>query len=222
MKRRAAIVGPMATLLAASRARAEMFVDLALVLAVAVSRSIDEVEAELQRRGYIEALTSRAVIDAILSGENRHIALCYVEWPEVAVIDWTTIDSEAAARRFAERLAESPRTSQSWTAVGARHRHQRPAGDDESREFRPARRSGARQILRGKRHRRTGRLHRARHHLRRFRSGGARQAGPRNLRRGGPAYARLNGAIFLSPRRSKQHHPAPMPGGSDRCWPTIR
>jgi hypothetical protein len=56
----------------------------------------------------------------------------------------------------------------------------------------------------------------------RFRPGGARQAGPRNLRRGGPAYARLNGAIFLSPRRSKQHHPAPMPGGSDRCWPTIR
>jgi hypothetical protein len=123
MQRRTAIVGPLATLLAAPRARAEMSVDLALVLAVDVSRSIDEVEAELQRRGYIEALTSRTVIDAILSGKNRRIALCYVEWAgtayQVPVIDWTVIDSEATARRFAEKLAESPRTSQSWTAVGA-------------------------------------------------------------------------------------------------------
>jgi hypothetical protein len=121
MKRRTAIVGPLVTLLAAPRARAETSVDVALVLAVDVSRSIDE--AELQRRGYIEALTSRPVIDAILSGENRRIALCYVEWAgtayQVPVIDWTLIDSEAAARRFAEKLAETPRTSQSWTAVGA-------------------------------------------------------------------------------------------------------
>jgi len=35
------------------------------------------------------------------------------------VIDWTVIDSDAAARRFAEKLSEAPRTSQSWTAVGA-------------------------------------------------------------------------------------------------------
>ena len=44
------------------------------MLAVDVSRSIDEVEAELQRRGYVEALTNERVIDAILSGENRRIA----------------------------------------------------------------------------------------------------------------------------------------------------
>jgi hypothetical protein len=93
------------------------------VLAVDVSRSIDEVEAELQRRGYVEALTSPRVIDAILSGENRRIALCYTEWAgthyQVVVIDWTVIDSAAAARQFADKLAEAPRASQSWTAVGA-------------------------------------------------------------------------------------------------------
>ena len=44
------------------------------MLAVDVSRSIDEVEAELQRRGYIEALTNERVIDAILSGEHKRIA----------------------------------------------------------------------------------------------------------------------------------------------------
>lgn len=124
MKRRSALVGSLAAMAAATTARAaDTPVDLQLVLAVDVSRSIDEVEAELQRRGYIEALTSDRVIDAILSGEHRRIALCYTEWAgthyQTVVIDWTVIDSAAGARRFAEKLAEAPRQSQSWTAVGA-------------------------------------------------------------------------------------------------------
>jgi len=123
MKRRTALLGSLAAAAAASNARAETPVDLQLVLAVDVSRSIDEVEAELQRRGYIEALTSPRVIDAILSGEHKRMALCYAEWAgthyQVVVIDWSVIDSAAAARRFADKLAEAPRTSQSWTAVGA-------------------------------------------------------------------------------------------------------
>lgn len=123
MKRRTALVGSLAAMAGASPARAETAVDLQLVMAVDVSRSIDEVEAELQRRGYIEALTNDRVVDAILSGEHQRIALCYTEWAgthyQVVVIDWTVIDSAATARRFAEKLAEAPRTSQSWTAVGA-------------------------------------------------------------------------------------------------------
>ena len=123
MKRRTALVGSLAAMAGAGSARADTAVDLQLVMAVDVSRSIDEVEAELQRRGYIEALTNDRVVDAILSGEHRRIAICYTEWAgthfQVVVIDWTVIDSAAAARRFAEKLAEAPRTSQSWTAVGA-------------------------------------------------------------------------------------------------------
>jgi hypothetical protein len=117
----------LAALATATAAKADTPVDLQLVLAVDVSRSIDEVEAELQRRGYIEALTSERVIDAILSGEHRRIALCYTEWAgthyQVIVIDWTVIDSAGAARRFAEKLSEAPRDSQSWTAVGAALAH---------------------------------------------------------------------------------------------------
>jgi len=123
MKRRTALVGSLAALAGPLPVRAAEQVDLQLVLAVDVSRSIDEVEAELQRRGYVEALTNGRVIDAILSGENKRIALCYTEWAgthyQVVVIDWAVIDSPAAARRFADKLAEAPRTSQSWTAVGA-------------------------------------------------------------------------------------------------------
>ena len=127
MKRRSALVGSLAALATATAVKADTPVDLQLVLAVDVSRSIDEVEAELQRRGYIEALTSDRVIDAILSGEHRRIALCYTEWAgthyQVIVIDWTVIDSAGAARRFAEKLSEAPRDSQSWTAVGAALAH---------------------------------------------------------------------------------------------------
>lgn len=126
MKRRAALAGTLATALARP-ARAATEVDLQLVLAVDVSRSIDEVEAELQRRGYIEALTHDKVMDAVLSGEHRRIALNYLEWAgthyQTVVIDWTLIDSRQAIRRFAEKLAEAPRQSQSWTAVGAALAH---------------------------------------------------------------------------------------------------
>jgi hypothetical protein len=128
MKRRTALVGSLAALAATTPARAaDLPVDLQLVLAVDVSRSIDEVEAELQRRGYIEALTNDRIIDAILSGEHKRIALCYTEWAgthyQVVVIDWTVIDSARAARGFAEKLSEAPRESQSWTAVGAALAH---------------------------------------------------------------------------------------------------
>ena len=129
MKRRTALMGSLAALAAgkAMPASADTPVDLQLVMAVDVSRSIDEVEAELQRRGYIESLTNDRVLDAILGGEHKRIALCYTEWAgqhyQRVVIDWTLIDSPQAARRFAEKLAEAPRTSQSWTAVGAALAH---------------------------------------------------------------------------------------------------
>ena len=127
MKRRAALMGSLAVLAGATTTRAQSAVDLQLVLAVDVSRSIDEVEAELQRRGYIEAMTDDRVIDAIRSGENKRIALCYTEWAgthyQTVVIDWMVIDSASSARRFADKLAESPRASQSWTAIGAALAH---------------------------------------------------------------------------------------------------
>ena len=54
--------------------------DLELVLAVDSSGSIDEEEAELQRRGYANAFLSRRVLDAIRSGYGQAIAVLYLEW----------------------------------------------------------------------------------------------------------------------------------------------
>ena len=54
---------------------AEMVVDLELILAVDVSRSLDYDEQKLQRDGYIAAITDPDVIAAIGRGANGRIAL---------------------------------------------------------------------------------------------------------------------------------------------------
>jgi hypothetical protein len=55
-------------------------VDLALVLAVDVSESMDTEEQELQRQGFIEAFRSPLVHDAIRDGMLGRIAVTYMEW----------------------------------------------------------------------------------------------------------------------------------------------
>lgn len=87
-------------------------VDLELILAVDVSRSMDIDEQQLQRDGYVAALTHPEVIAAITQGRHGRIALSYVEWagPETQykVMDWRVIDGPASARAFAAELAQAP------------------------------------------------------------------------------------------------------------------
>jgi hypothetical protein len=96
-------------------------VDLSLVLAVDVSRSIDDDEAKLQRQGYIDALTSPRVLGAIRGGLTGSIAVAYIEWAgweyQRLVIPWTRIRGAADAQRFTDAIAEAPRVSMSWTSV---------------------------------------------------------------------------------------------------------
>lgn len=97
------------TLLFATTATADdIEVDLQLFLAVDVSRSMTERELEIQRRGYVEALTSPEVIKAVQRGYLGRIALTYVEWASAGaqriIVDWTLIDSAADLRNFADQL----------------------------------------------------------------------------------------------------------------------
>jgi len=98
-------------------------VDLALVLAADVSRSINDEEFDLQRHGYAAAIASPQVLDAIQSGPHRAIALSFVEWasePEQkVVIDWSTIRDGADAGKFAATLLASPRSYTGRTAIGS-------------------------------------------------------------------------------------------------------
>ncbi|HXP06313.1 MAG TPA: DUF1194 domain-containing protein [Stellaceae bacterium] len=96
-------------------------VDLLLILAADVSRSIDDVEFNLQRKGYAAALSDPNVLAAIASGPNRSIAICFIEWSDTLdqkiVVDWTTIrDGEDAAAVGATMLA-APRSFASRTSI---------------------------------------------------------------------------------------------------------
>jgi hypothetical protein len=105
----------------AAVAAADTPVDLELVLAVDVSRSMDSDEQVLQRDGYVEAFRHKDVIDAIASGANGRIAVSYVEWAgatyQRTLVPWTIIDGEAAAHAFADRLAAAPITREHGTSI---------------------------------------------------------------------------------------------------------
>ncbi len=114
-----------ATLGAAARfapARAsEEPVDVLLVLAVDVSRSVDEDEARLQREGYRNAVSDPMVVEAIRGGMIGAVGIAYVEWAgaeyQRLVLPWTRIASPADAFAWATRLDEAPRASLSWTSI---------------------------------------------------------------------------------------------------------
>ncbi len=86
-------------------------VDLELVIATDVSRSIDVSEARLQREGVAAALRTPAVIDAIRGGYHKKIAVAYIDYSNASetfiVVDWRIIDSQQSAEAFAEILTEA-------------------------------------------------------------------------------------------------------------------
>jgi hypothetical protein len=96
-------------------------VDLALVLAVDVSGSVNSERFELQRQGYAKAFASREVVDAITGGPNQAIAVTLVEWSgtnhQQQMIGWTLITDAASASAFGSAVAETPRAFADWTSI---------------------------------------------------------------------------------------------------------
>ncbi len=110
-----------AAALVPAAAKAADDVDLLLVLAVDVSRSIDAAKFQMQREGYAAAVADPRVIEAIQSGHTGRIGLSLVEWSGVGaqkvVIDWMTISDTASAKGFGDRLLEAPRSFADRTSI---------------------------------------------------------------------------------------------------------
>ncbi|WP_298835409.1 DUF1194 domain-containing protein [uncultured Roseobacter sp.] len=88
----------------------ETEVDLELVLAVDVSRSMSDEELAIQRRGYADALNSPQVVAAITGGMLGRVAITYVEWAgeysQRVLVPWRMLSSAGdAAEMAAEILA---------------------------------------------------------------------------------------------------------------------
>jgi hypothetical protein len=98
-----------ALLSAPSSARDKSEVDLALVLAVDISLSMEPDEQELQRQGFVAAFRSPDVHRAISQGALGRIAVMYLEWAGASyqeiVVPWTVIEHPSDALNFSARLA---------------------------------------------------------------------------------------------------------------------
>ena len=111
-----------ATLAGALPAAAEE-VDLALVIAVDISYSMDPEEQQLQRDGFVEAFRSPIVHQAIRNGALGRIAVTYGEWAanweQKVIVPWTVIEDPESAMAFAGRLAAQPTRRGPPTAAAA-------------------------------------------------------------------------------------------------------
>jgi Protein of unknown function (DUF1194) len=104
--------------------RAEDEVDLALVLAVDCSFSVDADEFALQMQGLGAAFQRADVKAAIAHGNLQRIAVSVVEWSDSAsqatVVPWTIITSSEDADRFGETLKSTRRNlAQGGTSISS-------------------------------------------------------------------------------------------------------
>ncbi|MFD1328673.1 DUF1194 domain-containing protein [Mycoplana ramosa] len=98
-------------------------VDLELVLAVDISGSMDLEEAQIQRAGYVAALTHPEFLAAIREGFNGRIAISYFEWGGIigqnSQLPWSLIATADDAARFAELIRKRPFASLRGTSLSA-------------------------------------------------------------------------------------------------------
>ena len=98
-------------------------VDVALVLAVDVSGSIDFQEAELQRKGIAEAFLSQEVVQAIRSGSRGQIAVSVVffssrDYGVMNVpVNWTIVRDQESAQQFVSQFLGSQRQRGIGTSI---------------------------------------------------------------------------------------------------------
>ncbi|WP_285671692.1 DUF1194 domain-containing protein [Paralimibaculum aggregatum] len=123
---RGTIYGAVATAMLALPAQAATTVDMELQLLMDISGSVSSSEFTLQRQGYVDAFNDPQVQAAILDtsgGDIGAIAVQFIYWSgagsqEIAV-DWTLIDSAAAASAFASDIAGTSRPFNGSTAPGS-------------------------------------------------------------------------------------------------------
>jgi Protein of unknown function (DUF1194) len=120
--RRLAVLAALTFLISPAFA-ADLDVDLQLVLAVDVSRSMDVDEQRLQRDGYFAAFRHPDVLQAIADGALGRIAVSYVEWAGPGynriVGPWTVIASPADAEKFAAKLAAASFSHETGTSISS-------------------------------------------------------------------------------------------------------
>jgi hypothetical protein len=118
-----ALVSGSVLVMSALPAAAVENVDLKLVIATDVSRSIDYREGVLQREGTAEAFENPEVVKAIQSGALGRIAVAVIDFSsprfDRVVLDWQIIQDQESALAFAQKVRKSPRTPGQRTSISS-------------------------------------------------------------------------------------------------------
>jgi len=89
------------------------YVDLALILAVDVSTSVDAGDYQLQMSGIASAFRDQELIDAIEGGQHGSIAVSVVQWSarqsQDVTLDWSVIQNLGQAKEAAGMIENAPR-----------------------------------------------------------------------------------------------------------------
>ena len=101
------------------RAWAQPSADVAIVLAVDSSSSVNYAEFDLQMRGIAEAFRSAEVQSAIRNGPSGAVAITLVQWSGPLqvqqAVEWRLVTGAASAEALAEEIETTPR----FFAVGS-------------------------------------------------------------------------------------------------------
>ena len=96
--------------------------DLALVMAIDVSGSIDPDEYRLQHEGIAQAFETPGVLSAIAGGPHGAIDVTVIEWSDrhnqVTIVPWTRVSDQASGAGFAAQVRAALRTSGGLTSIG--------------------------------------------------------------------------------------------------------
>lgn len=93
--------------------------DVALILAVDVSGSVDEARYRVQMEGIARALEDEDVVKSILGGENGAILVSLLAWSDTSkeALPWQEIASKSDALLVARAIRELPHTSGEFTCM---------------------------------------------------------------------------------------------------------
>lgn len=96
-------------------------VDVELILAVDVSRSVDADEMEMQLRGYAAAFRDPKLTQGIAGGPLGQIAVTLFTWSDFHIqehlVPWMKIDGPASAERVAAAIDAAPRRTWLYTSI---------------------------------------------------------------------------------------------------------
>lgn len=112
--------------------RAQVYdVDLALILAIDCSFSVDSHEFALQMEGIGQAFMREDVKTAIAQGQRQRIAVSVVQWSDdrnqIVTLPWTVVSGDAEAEELGRILMNMPRQlAEGGTSISAALRFSAP------------------------------------------------------------------------------------------------